>query len=53
MGLSFRDVEFLTVIPARCDSIKPSGVQLRTENLGIPGSALTGCPGMTMVTQHD
>jgi hypothetical protein len=35
------------VIPGRCVSIEPSGAQLRTENLEIPGSALTGCPGMT------
>jgi len=37
------------VIPGRCDSIEPSGAQLRTENLEIPGSALAGCPGMTAV----
>jgi hypothetical protein len=46
-----RDVEFLAVIPGKCNSIEPSDAQLRTENLEIPGSALTGCPGMTTVQQ--
>ncbi|MHC2244425.1 hypothetical protein [Bradyrhizobium elkanii] len=38
----FREKE--NVIPGRCESIEPSGAQLRTENLEIPGLVLRTIP---------